>query len=122
MVEFTDLIFAVDSIPAIFALTEDPFIVFTSNIFAILRLRALYFALANLIERFRYLKPALIAILLFVGIKMMLVHTAWKLPTGAALLGVLGILGTGVLASLMRPRKPEPERADPDPSSSGAAS
>lgn len=121
MVEFTDLIFAVDSIPAIFAITADPFLVFTSNIFAILGLRALYFALANLIERFRYLKPALIAVLLFVGIKMMLVHTAWKVPTGMALLVVLGILGTGVLTSLMRPGKPEPDGADTTPPTGGAA-
>jgi tellurite resistance protein TerC len=116
MVEFTDLIFAVDSIPAIFAITADPFIVFTSNIFAILGLRALYFALANLIERFRYLKPALIAVLLFVGVKMMLVHTAWKIPTGAALGVILGILATGVLVSLMRPGTPaRPGGSTPGP-------
>ncbi len=72
MVEITDLVFAVDSIPAIFAITPDPFIVFTSNIFAILGLRALYFCLAALIEKFRYLKPALILILAFVGVKLLL--------------------------------------------------
>ena len=103
MVEFTDLIFAVDSIPAIFAITADPFLVFTSNIFAILGLRSLYFCLANLIDRFRYLKPALIAILFFVGIKMMLVHTPFKVDTTLSLLVVLGILGAGVAASVLRP-------------------
>ena len=72
MVEITDLVFAVDSIPAIFAVTPDPFIVFTSNIFAILGLRALYFCLAALIEKFRFLKPALILILMFVGVKLLL--------------------------------------------------
>jgi predicted tellurium resistance membrane protein TerC len=72
MVEITDLVFAVDSIPAIFAITPDPFIVFTSNIFAILGLRALYFCLAALIAKFRFLKPALILILAFVGVKLLL--------------------------------------------------
>lgn len=75
MVEITDLIFAVDSIPAIFAITPDPFIVFTSNIFAILGLRALYFCLAALIEKFRFLKPALVVILGFVGVKLLLLAT-----------------------------------------------
>lgn len=103
VVEFTDVIFAVDSVPAIFAITADPFLVLTSNVFAIMGLRSLYFLLANLIDRFRYLKPSLIAVLLFVGVKMMLVHSAWKIPSGAALGIVLGILATGVLASLMRP-------------------
>ncbi len=72
LVEITDLVFAVDSIPAIFAITPDPFIVFTSNIFAILGLRALYFCLAALIAKFRFLKPALILILAFVGVKLLL--------------------------------------------------
>jgi tellurite resistance protein TerC len=103
VVEFTDVIFAVDSVPAIFAITADPFLVFTSNVFAIMGLRSLYFLLANLIDRFRYLKPALIGVLLFVGIKMMLVHTSWKVPSGTALIVVLSILATGVLASMMRP-------------------
>lgn len=100
MVEFTDLIFAVDSIPAIFAITADPFIVFTSNIFAILGLRSLYFCLANLINRFRYLKPALIGILFFVGVKMLLVHSPYKIDTTLSLVVVVGILVAGVLASL----------------------
>lgn len=105
MVEFTDLIFAVDSIPAIFAITADPFIVFTSNIFAILGLRALYFCLASLIDKFRYLKPALIAILFFVGVKMMLVHTPYKLGTTPSLIVVLAILAAGVVASIVLPKR-----------------
>lgn len=105
MVEFTDLIFAVDSIPAIFAITADPFIVFTSNIFAILGLRSLYFCLADLIDRFQYLKPALIGVLFFVGVKMMLVHSPYKVDTTISLVIVLGILAAGVVASLaIRPR------------------
>lgn len=102
MVEFTDLIFAVDSIPAIFAITADPFIVFTSNVFAILGLRSLYFCLAAAIDRFRYLKPALIAILFFVGVKMMLVHTTYKIDNTVSLAVVVGILAAGVVASLAR--------------------
>lgn len=103
LVEFTDLIFAIDSIPAIFAITADPFIVFTSNIFAILGLRSLYFCLAAAIDHFRYLKPALVLVLLFVGVKMCLVHTPLKIPTDVSLLVILGLLGAGVAASLLRP-------------------
>ncbi|HEY0673650.1 MAG TPA: TerC family protein [Longimicrobiales bacterium] len=104
MVETTDLIFAVDSIPAIFAITADPFLVFTSNVFAILGLRSLYFALAGMVEKFRYLKPALALVLIVVGLKMLLAE--WlKLTLGKhfnlVLLGVvLGILAIGVVASL----------------------
>jgi tellurite resistance protein TerC len=112
MVEFTDLIFAVDSIPAIFAITADPFIVFTSNIFAILGLRSLYFCLANLIDRFQYLKPALIAILFFVGTKMMLVHTPYKVDTTLSLVIVLAILAGGVIASLTIKPQTSPEMGD----------
>jgi len=72
VVEFTDLIFAVDSIPAIFAITGDPFLVFTSNVFAILGLRALYFALAGMLDKFRYLKVSLAVILMVVGVKMLM--------------------------------------------------
>jgi len=117
MVEFTDLIFAVDSIPAIFAVTADPFLVFTSNIFAILGLRSLYFCLASLIDRFRYLKPALIAILFFVGVKMMLVHTPYKVDTTLSLVVILAILAAGVAASLLMPTptKPDPTPTTPTP-------
>ena len=106
MVEFTDLIFAVDSVPAIFAITGDPFIVFTSNVFAILGLRALYFLLANMLGKFRYLKPALVLILVFVGVKMLLVHSEFKINTAVSLAVVVGLLGLGVAASLAHPAKP----------------
>jgi tellurite resistance protein TerC len=110
MVETTDLIFAVDSIPAIFAITADPFLVFTSNVFAILGLRSLYFALAGAIESFRYLKVALAVVLAVVGVKM-LAHSwlkAWLGPNfNFYLLGlVLSILAMGVLASWLH-RQPE---------------
>ncbi len=109
MVEFTDLIFAVDSIPAIFAITADPFLVFTSNVFAILGLRSLYFALAGMIDSFRYLKVALAVVLMVVGVKMM-THTWLKAMLGEGfnlyLLGlVLSILATGIVASLWKNRR-----------------
>ena len=90
LVELSDLIFAVDSIPAIFAVTTDPFIVYTSNVFAILGLRSLYFALAGVMDKFHYLKIGLGVVLAFVGVKMLLAHTAWKIPTLLSL-GVKGI-------------------------------
>jgi tellurite resistance protein TerC len=105
MVEATDVIFAVDSIPAIFAITGDPFLVFTSNVFAILGLRSLYFALAGMMDKMRYLKPALALILLVVGVKMLFAE--WlKLALGKhfnlyVLAVVLGILAVGVAASLL---------------------
>jgi tellurite resistance protein TerC len=116
MVEFTDLIFAVDSIPAIFAITADPFLVFTSNVFAILGLRSLYFALAGMIHRFTYLKIALAFVLMVVGVKMM-THAWLKALLGPQfnlyLLGVvLLILGAGVAASLATAR---PDRGHPSP-------
>jgi tellurite resistance protein TerC len=100
--EVTDLIFAVDSIPAIFAVTTDPFIVFTSNIFAILGLRSLYFLLAGVITKFAYLKVGLSLVLIFVGAKMLLVDV-YKVPIGASLGVIAGILGLSVVASLVRP-------------------
>jgi len=101
LVEVTDLIFAVDSIPAIFAVTNDPFIVFTSNIFAILGLRSLYFLLANLSEKFHYLRYGLALILSFVGIKLLIGH--WlKIPIGVTLSVVFIILLTCVLLSLYK--------------------
>lgn len=115
LVEFTDLIFAVDSIPAIFAITADPFIVFTSNVFAILGLRALYFCLANMISAFRYLKPALILVLAFVGVKMLLVHTEYKIPNTVSLLVILTLLGLAILASWLIPAKPGEEKELPGP-------
>jgi tellurite resistance protein TerC len=107
VVEATDLVFAVDSIPAIFAVTPDPFIVYTSNIFAILGLRALYFALAGVMGLFHYLKMGLAVILVFVGVKM-LVMDVYKIPVGISLGIVGGILAASVAASLLwPPRKTE---------------
>lgn len=102
LVEVTDVVFAVDSIPAIFAVTLDPFIVFTSNIFAILGLRSLFFLLAGLVDKFRYLKVGLAAVLVFVGIKMTIVEL-YKIPPLWSLLVILVILATSVLASLATP-------------------
>ncbi len=99
MVETTDLLFAVDSIPAVFAITLDPFIVFTSNVFAILGLRSLYFALAALMSRFRYLKMSLVFLLAFVGVKMILAHHH-PIPTVVSLAVIGVILAVGVLASV----------------------
>ncbi len=107
-VEWTDLIFAVDSIPAVLAVTHDSFIVFTSNVMAILGLRSLYFALAGVIQRFHALHYGLAAILVFVGTKMWLADV-FKIPTAAALAVVVGILAISVIVSLLRPpprRKP----------------
>lgn len=113
MVETTDLIFAVDSIPAIFAITADPFLVFTSNVFAILGLRSLYFALAGMISKFKYLKPALAMVLLLVGIKMLMAKWLKEVlgeHFNFYLLGVvLLILATGVVASLLV--RPSQEKA-----------
>jgi tellurite resistance protein TerC len=126
MVEITDLVFAVDSIPAIFAITPDPFIVFTSNIFAILGLRSLYFCLAALIAKFRFLKPALILILAFVGVKLLLLSVppyldvlgkwigqTWeaqksiKIDTSISLGAVLVTLALAVVLSIAIPTKPK---------------
>ncbi|MBK6939624.1 MAG: TerC family protein [Planctomycetes bacterium] len=105
-VEATDVIFAVDSIPAIFAITRDPFIVFTSNIFAILGLRSLYFLLAGILDRFRYLKFGLALVLVFVGAKMVMLEV-YKVPVGISLMIIVGILGGSIVASLLR-RKDDP--------------
>jgi tellurite resistance protein TerC len=101
-VEITDLVFAVDSIPAIFAITRDPFIVFTSNIFAIMGLRSMYFLLAGVITKFVYLKVGLALVLIFVGAKMLLMDV-YKVPILASLGIIAGILLASILASLLRP-------------------
>jgi tellurite resistance protein TerC len=101
-IEVSDVVFALDSIPAIFAVTMDPFIVFTSNVFAILGLRSLYFLLAGVIERFRYLKVGLSLVLVFVGAKMLLLDL-YKVPIGLSLGIIVGILTVAVLASLRQP-------------------
>ena len=104
LVEFVDLIFAVDSVPAIFAVTLDPFIVYTSNIFAILGLRSLYFALAAAMHRFKYLKISLAIILTLVGIKIFLVPLGIKVDTLFSLVATLAILAAGVFYSLWKTR------------------
>ncbi|CAG1018298.1 Putative membrane-bound redox modulator Alx [Burkholderiaceae bacterium] len=108
LVEFVDLIFAVDSVPAIFAITTDPFIVYTSNIFAILGLRALYFALAAMIHRFKYLKYALALVLVFIGSKIFLVGIVGKIPAVISLSVTLGLIAGGVLVSLWKTRERTP--------------
>lgn len=109
IVEFTDLIFAVDSIPAIFAVTKDPFIVYTSNVFAILGLRSLYFLLANAVHKFMYLKLGLSVILVFVGIKLLLTGTAYQLSTELSLGVIATVLALSVIASFIRSKKEEKE-------------
>lgn len=104
VIEFTDILFAVDSIPAIFSVTKDPFIVFTSNIFAILGLRNLYFFLSGMMEKFQYVKYSLIIILLFVGIKMILINW-FHVSIGVSLLVILCSLTGGVVFSLINNRK-----------------
>ncbi len=107
IVEFTDLIFAVDSIPAIFAVTKDPYIVFFSNIFAILGLRSMFFLLVNVIHKFHYLKTGLSFLLLFIGLKMLAHHwlTLWGFTTMHSLFIILFILTASIVASLMFPKK-----------------
>lgn len=104
MIEFADLIFAVDSIPAIFSITTDPFIVYTSNIFAVLGLRALFFALAAMAHRFYYLKHALALVLVFIGAKIFLVHFIGKMPALVSLGVTAVLLAGGVLLSLVKTR------------------
>jgi tellurite resistance protein TerC len=106
LVETTDLIFAVDSIPAIFAVTQDPFLVYTSNVFAILGLRALYFLLAGVITKFHYLKLGLSAVLVFVGMKMLLTDI-YKVPITLSLGIIALILATSIAASLLFPKEAE---------------
>jgi tellurite resistance protein TerC len=103
IVEISDLIFAVDSIPAIFAITRDPFLVYTSNVFAIMGLRSLYFALAHVIDRFHYLKYGLAVVLSFVGLKMLLGHSPWKIDTEISLAVIALILFSSVAISLIKP-------------------
>jgi tellurite resistance protein TerC len=104
VVETTDLLFAVDSIPAILAITRDAFIVYTSNVFAIMGLRSMYFALAGMMEMFRYLHYGLSLVLVFVGAKMLLSHYL-EIPTPVALAAVAGVLAISVIASVANPKK-----------------
>jgi tellurite resistance protein TerC len=107
VVEFSDLIFAVDSVPAIFAVTRDPYIVFFSNIFAIMGLRSLFFLISHFFNKFYYLKAGLAALLGFIGIKMIipLINHDWKLPTEFSLIIILAILTISIVASLLRRRE-----------------
>ena len=105
LIEFVDLVFAVDSVPAIFAITTDPFIVYTSNIFAILGLRALYFALAAMIHRFKYLKYALALVLVFIGSKIFLVGIIGKIPPVFSLSVTVALIAGGVIVSMWKTRK-----------------
>jgi tellurite resistance protein TerC len=107
VVEFTDLVFAVDSIPAIFAITTDTFIVYTSNVFAILGLRSMYFLLAGVVDKFRYLRIGLAIVLTFIGVKMLLGIVHIKLETEFSLIFVAVVLVGSVLLSLLIPPKPE---------------
>jgi tellurite resistance protein TerC len=116
LVEFTDVIFAVDSIPAIFAVTSDPFIVYTSNVFAILGLRSLYFALAGVMDKFHLLKTGLGVVLTFVGVKMLLGHTEYKIDTMVSLGVIVTVLAASVIASLVWPKgnaSPAPDTNPP---------
>jgi len=104
IIELTDLVFAMDSIPAVLAITRDPFIVITSNVFAILGLRALYFLIGGMMEKFHYLKPGLIVLLLFIGTKM-IISEFYHIPTVTSLIIVFIILATVIVASLLRKPK-----------------
>ena len=106
-IETTDLIFAVDSIPAVLAVTRDPFVVFTSNVFAILGWRAMYFALAGILRLFRFLHHGLSAILVFIGVKMLLSQTPYAIETVQSLFVVMSLLGVSVAASLLIRKKEE---------------
>lgn len=112
MIEFVDILFAVDSVPAIFMVTKDPFIVYTSNIFAILGLRSLYFVLAAMIKRFHYLKYALSLVLIFIGAKIFIADAlGWdKFPVGWSLGITFGLLGSGIAVSLLKTQKTAPKR------------
>src|SRR5690606_12397703 len=109
LIEFSDLIFAIDSIPAIFAITLDPFIVYTSNVFAILGLRSMYFLLAGIIHRFVYLRFALAFVLVFVGVKMML-EDVYHIP----ILASLGVIAVSLTAGVLYPLRASDDVADED--------
>jgi tellurite resistance protein TerC len=110
LVEVADLVFAIDSVPAIFAITQDPYIVYTSNIFAVIGLRALYFALENAVHRFKYLKHALSAVLIFIGLKIFLGDLVFggKFPALWSLAITFSILASGVVYSMWKTRQPAP--------------
>ncbi|SDG69113.1 TerC family protein [Pelagibacterium luteolum] len=115
MVEIVDVIFAVDSVPAIFAITTDPFIVYTSNVFAVLGLRALFFALSAAMARFRYLQTALAIVLVYVGVKVFMVPLGIHIPTLLSLFITIGTLSAGIAYSLWRTRNDPPLEQQIDP-------
>lgn len=106
VIESSDVLFAFDSIPAVFGVTKEPFIVFTSNIFAILNLRSLYFVLASMMNKFHYLKISLIVVLVFIALKMLL-HSVLPISTLASMLIVVGLIGGGVVVSLLHRKDPQ---------------
>ena len=106
LIEFSDVIFSIDSVPAIFAITKEPLIVFTSNIFAILGLRSLYYLLAGMIEKFRYLKPALVSLLLFIGVKMIISET-YEIPLMYSLAVIFSILTIAIAFSVIKTQRLE---------------
>ena len=110
VVETTDLVFALDSVPAIFGITHDPFIIYTSNIFAIMGLRSLYFLLAKAMGEFHFLQHALSVILVFIGVKMVIVHF-YEVPIGISLGVVIGVLAIAIVASLIRERQLRKQQA-----------
>ena len=114
LVETTDVVFAVDSIPAIFGVTRDPFLVYTSNVFAILGLRSLFFLLSGIITKFHYLRYGLSAVLAFVGVKM-LVSGVTHIPVGVSLGAIAGLLGLSIVASILRPQAPDVAEVEGDP-------
>ncbi|MBI2926828.1 MAG: TerC family protein [Verrucomicrobia bacterium] len=118
MLETTDLVFAVDSVPAVLAITTDPFIVYTSNVFAILGLRSMFFALAGVMKLFAYLHYGLAAVLVFVGAKMLLAGY-YKIPTLASLLVIVGLLAVAIAASLLRSRGEAAPMLSPNPAPAG---
>lgn len=121
-IEASDIVFAVDSVPAVFGVTRDPFIAFTSNVFAILGLRSLYFAVAAVMSSFRYIKVSLVLVLGFVGVKMLLTHHV-PIGSGISLGVIISLLGLGVIASLLSRPKPEPVSVPlpaPDPTAAPA--
>jgi len=105
MVEFMDLVFAVDSIPAIFAVTEEPFLVFASNALAILGLRSMYFLIADLMDKFKYLKEGLSVILVWVGVKMIVSHLFFKIPTWVSLVFISAVIGIALIASARKAKE-----------------
>ncbi|EGA70773.1 hypothetical protein VISI1226_01570 [Vibrio sinaloensis DSM 21326] len=105
VIAFMDVMFALDSIPAIFAVTREPFLVLAANVFALLGLRSLYFVLQGMMDKFIYLKPALSFIMVFIGIKMMLVGSEWEIPTPVSLLVLLITMTVAVIASIIKKRR-----------------